>query len=34
MKKGQDEACGAYGVEERCVQGLVGKPEREISWKN
>jgi len=34
MKKGLDEACGAYGVKERCIQGLVGKPEGETTWKN
>jgi hypothetical protein len=26
-KNGMGGACSMYGVEERCVQGLVGKPE-------
>jgi len=34
MKRGLDEARGAYGGEERCVQCLVEKPEGETTWKN
>jgi hypothetical protein len=34
IKNGMGGACSTYGEEERCIQGLVGKPEGNNTWED